>query len=139
MREILFRGKQSALPEWIEGFYFAVPAKNKVSSDTENIHLITPCDFDVSGSFANSSVIVIPETVGQYTGVIDGYGKKIFEGDIVRDEWEENQGVVEWDNDAVRFVVVFSTFTTDLDIDYGCALEIIGNICDNPELLRGDN
>jgi uncharacterized phage protein (TIGR01671 family) len=136
MREILFRGKQSALPEWIEGFYFAVPAKNKVSSDTENIHLITPCDFDVSGSFANSSAIVIPETIGQYTGVTDTNGRKIFEGDIVWDSYDEDYGKVEWDNDMAKFIITYSTFTVDFDNVYGDELEIVGNVYDNPEHLE---
>lgn len=137
MREILFRGKQPAVPEWIEGFYLTVLAKNKVSSDAENIHLIIPFNFDVSASLAMSAVIVDPETVGQYTGLTDTNGNKIFEGDVVWNDYEEERGVVQWDDDTARFIITFSTFTLDFDSIYGSELEIIGNIYDDPELLKG--
>lgn len=138
MREILFRGKQSALPEWIEGFYFAVPVKNKVSSDTENIHLITPCDFDVSGSFVNSSVIVIPETIGQYTGLTDMNGNKIFEGDIIKNIVTGEKGVIQWFDERSAFMM-WSRTKNAIYFLYANAfsnIRIVGNAYDNPELLK---
>lgn len=134
MREILFRGKRVDNGEWIEGFY----AK---SGDT---HFIL-----IDNGFAFGYVKmkeVIPETVGQYTGLTDKNGNKIFEGDIVRyrpEYWcEPQQSVVEYCADKWNYPAF------DLkDHDYegnglqfaheeGVGLEVIGNIHDNPELLE---
>jgi uncharacterized phage protein (TIGR01671 family) len=91
---------------------------------------------------------VIPETVGQYTGLTDKNGKKIFEGDICRfREWskgdmcwigkvhyEHQQFVISGDRNKEcegTFTLVMSRFIPE-------NIEIIGNIHDNPELLGGN-
>lgn len=83
------------------------------------------------------------ETVGQYTGLNDKNGVKIFEGDIVTIEnpniSDDEYGIVKFDNDGAMFIVKFDTFTVDFgnNID-GNQCEIIGNIFDNSELLKGE-
>ena len=146
MREILFRGKRTDNGEWIEGFYSAEeynPYIGKIEY-IPRIQIIGKC----------VSLGVIPETVGQYTGLTDKNGKKIFEGDIVRLTDEHNE--IEW-----TAVVVFGNpngeynwgwqlkaigeFDGNKDIllwvdmeESGAYCEVIGNIYDNPELMEGE-
>ena len=73
MREILFRGKRTDNGEWVEGYLS--------KSRDENKQLKLCIDHEEQGVMCSS--IVIPETIGQYTGLTVN-GKKIFEGDIIR-------------------------------------------------------
>ena len=147
MREILFRGKRVDSGEWIEGMLFngkedtfIVPHGNEYSYDEQE-----GLAFDVYGCK------VVPETVGQYTGLTDKNGRKIFEGDIVN--LKGNPAYPSWGFVDYNALVVYSdgafsaidgteenhglrryNFTrAELDV------EVIGNIHDNPELLKGVN
>ena len=127
-REILFRGKRIDNGEWVEGNYIFE-------------------DFDRVGIHQIGTIIqcfVIPKTVGQFTGLLDKNGKKIFEGDIVRRFNSRGQEVmryaVKWNTDCCMFVLVcedtyFGEYSSDFTVFYGEELEIIGNIHDNPNLL----
>lgn len=125
MREILFRGKRTDNGEWIEGTYFP-PANTLISYKLELIDgVVTFMDF-----------CVIPETVGQFTGLTDKNGKKIFEGDIITMQKYgkgKHKSLVYFKNG--KFAVDGSNYAFK-DI---CPrnMEIIGNIYDNPELLKG--
>ena len=97
---------------------------------------ITP-DATVLGSYG----AVDPETVGQYTGVTDKNGTKIFEGDIVKYGDTVHNVVFEQRNGTAYFGLVYSTLET-LSFGYYQDLkqiEVIGNIYDNPELLGDEN
>lgn len=125
MREYLFRGKMIANGKWSEGNLLV----------TKQGCCITP-DATVLGSYG----AVDPETVGQYTGLTDKNGTKIFEGDIVKYGDTVHNVVFEQRNGTAYFGLVYSTLET-LSFGYYQDLkqiEVIGNIYDNPELVGGE-
>lgn len=126
MREILFRGKRDYDCKWIHGAYISYSSTKEAQS-----HSIIPT--------GNRTLFyrVTPETVGQYTGIDDKKGNKLFEGDIVDILTEGNEiGVVEWLDGA--FIVKADGFCVDfLNNINGTDIIIVGNIYDNPELLKG--
>ena len=127
-REILFRGKLTGNGAWVEGSFWDYLGIPKI---------LTP------GNIVCYDVI--PETVGQFTGLTDKNGKKIFEGDIVRSydpDYPESQmdcGVGQVEFYAGLWYVSGEVHNSLYDLStISCKeLEVIGNIHDNPELLEG--
>lgn len=124
MREILFRGQDADSNEWRYGYYIKRNDGDRGALILEDYYL-------------ESYEIVKPETVGQYTGVRDKNGTKIFEGDIC---WfyggDYYSGL--WEQNAI---VAITDMTDDEQTHYlnnAEYCEVIGNIYDNPELLEGD-
>ena len=119
MREILFRGKKIDNDEWTYGFYF------EHSIDGQKYSYIKYQTFD-EGFVTNE---VIADTVGQFTGLTDKNGRKIFEGDIVEIP-HGTQGVVEWQNAECAFLVNIGDDWQTMD---DCTYEVVGNIYDKEE------
>ena len=71
----------------------------------------------------------------QYTGLKDKNGKKIFEGDIVKINDEVIAKVI-WDNDYLGYFLYANEENSIGTFDYWGSIEVIGNIYDNPELLK---
>ena len=142
MREILFRVKDDLSGQWLYG----CPV---IAEDKEAMYFFTD---EKNGNFRQH--ICMRKTVGQYTGLIDKNGTKIFEGDIV-------QYIFPVENaDPDIGIIKFSECEKNLDNYYGCGfhiewkdsylrtdigywtnykgnkMEVIGNIHDNPELLH---
>ena len=139
MREILFRGKRTDNGEWFYGYY----TNARYYLDKKEMHIIFEQDVEVypHSEFAGGEE-VIPETVGQYTGLTDKNGRKIFEGDILGgfldEEYPEHETVVvvEWHENM--WVTRQGEYLPDLlELDDSDCFEVIGNIYDNPELLEG--
>ena len=149
MREILFRGKRTDNGEWVYGYY----TKARYYLNEEEMHIIFAPDVEVFPHCEFTGYEeVLSETIGQYTGLTDKNGKRIFEGDIVKGiaYSVERIGVIVWIDEIASFGVryfksVNSTAWENSSI-LRCAsmgktdqfaAEIIGNIHDNPELLEG--
>ena len=129
MREIIFRGKRLNDGEWVEGNLF-IPDKPD-----------TPTQICIGTNVVRISYDVDPSTIGQYTGLTDKNGKKIFEGDIVSERPPMNTiayiGKVVWDEEMTLFRVVFDTPSNCCILGtYSRSYTVIGNIYDNPELLK---
>ena len=128
MREILFRGKRVDNGEWVEGQLWI----NK-SAYRETVHIVLKY---------GEMLEVIPETVGQYIGMEDKNGVKIWEGDIVNGTgWigDSITGRVILESGAFYILAYYGELRTLhlLGCSYHDATEVIGNIHDNPELLDG--
>lgn len=120
MREILFRGKSVYDNKWVQG-------------DLNHYHTGSGV-FIAKREEGDFCERVIPETVGQYTGLTDKNGKKIFEGDIVKTN--NLFYVCFWDD--CNFEFGLKNNKEDFGIAYAPHdIEVIGNIHDNPELLGG--
>ena len=134
MREILFRGKRIIDNEWIEGFYFK--AKCYITDEELSDYISIPHREEKCRP--SETFMVWHETVGQFTGLTDKNGKKIFEGDIVKYGDTVHEVVFEQRNGTAYFGLVYNELET---LPFGHyqdlrQIEVIGNIHDNPELLN---
>lgn len=136
MREILFRGKRVDNSKWIFGGYAKCNNRHYILTDIDLI----------SREWVFKNIEVVSETVGQYTGLTDKNGKKIFEGDIVKLIFESYTH--SWGDVGVVTEFCGAYGTESADEKHFCAFinesvytrsrEVIGNIHDNPELLKED-
>lgn len=129
MREILFRGKRKDNGEWVKGDLRQ--DKDLGESYISGWNYYTDCAGAEREPFEHE---VIPETVGQYTGVIDMFDEKVFEGDYIYCDADEEAGIIKFDDG--EFVAIFGNVIDSnqfADI-MGCS-RVFGNIHDNPKLL----
>lgn len=132
MREILFRGKSLRSGNWVEGSLLIFPKTKRAK-----ILVYEEADLDFN------NVEVDPATVGQYTGLTDKNGKRIFEGDVIecwsegvkaRGTVQQNRGGLWIIYPAWQKIIMWGLCPNE---DGSTDVEIIGTVHDNPELLKG--
>ena len=163
MREILFRGipKDDTTRHFFADIWkdnckgSFVYGSLIIDKDRYYICVSALCTINICINNGMTSMIeVIPETVGQYTGLMDKSGKKIFEGDIVkitdRNICFDTMAVIEFGNPNGLYTwgwqlkplenkpfAIEILHWVDME-DSGAFIEVIGNVTDNPELLKGE-
>lgn len=128
-RQIKFRGKRLDNDEWVYG--------DLIHIDDSDIGIVT--DYDHW-----QGCRVDPETVGQFTGLIDKNGKEIYEGDIIL-YGNTIKNVVVFRHGAFGYLIYggeFISYAGNMNftfnpLDRSNKHEVIGNIFDNPDLLNG--
>ena len=136
-REILFRGKSIGTGEWLYGNLF-----NYGLTPPTNVPCISVC-VPTSWEDVRLFYAVHPDTIGQYTGLKDKNGKKIFEGDVldytifdVFGEEHQCKGVVKWADDCLICDNSDGVNGLAWVVKQSIELDVIGNITNNPELMK---
>ena len=148
-REILFRAKSIQTDRWISGYCFEdEDNKSYIGYMSKKRYIPDTRDWDIAEYYENNPTYnwvfvkeeVVSETVGEYTGLTDMNGTKIFENDILQVNYHGNEiGRV-----CIYYkfaMYLCSTICGDIDFDTlgmlnaNYQLEVIGNVYDNPELI----
>lgn len=149
MRGILFRGKDDESKDFVYGLL----SLERDCRNPKMLCTVKPCIVWEESGLLHSS-FVMPETVGQYTGLTDKNGKQIFEGDMIKPFDDEiDKMVVEFRHGQFLLcsygergymaeygweeIGNYGCFEAEPLSSYGDDIEVIGNIHDNSELLKG--
>lgn len=123
---ILFRGKRVSDGKWVQGYYACLP------DAAGSVHMIfAPAE---NPDESNQTCYIDPNTVGQYTGLTDKNGERVFDGDIIKTG--SAVSYVYWDEKSLCWSVYDGKADAALAYYESYEVEVIGNVCDNPELLE---
>lgn len=161
MREVLFRGKRLDNGDWVDGYLYEhepplvgiVSEKDEPEASKWFIARTGFADWNMPRPV--ELVEVDPSTVCQYTGLKDKNGERIFEGDMIKPFDDEiDKMVVEFHYGQFLLCLYgergylaeygweeegnYGCFESEPLSSYGDGIEIIGNIHDNPEFMKGD-
>ena len=131
MREILFRAKRIDNGDWVEGNYTKLKWCNNI------IHVVIPEGAEIdSGNSLCEAHDINPETLCQYTGMVDKNGNRIWENDIVK---IGANTLVRWSEKYAGWCLVqrgwmYEHFFGEAIDERDC--EVVGNVFDNPELME---
>lgn len=121
MREIVFRGKAVEFNSWVAGSLTTVDGQPYILTFRRI----------VEGKLRSKAFGVVPETIGQYVGLKDRDGTKIFEGDILESP------VKRVDQSHGNLILIDDIRTCQFAALCVSEYKVIGNVHDNPELLEG--
>ena len=138
MRTIKFRGKTKE-GEWVTGYYVGEALPNEVA-------ILPPknVNYDIGYIDDSECCYCIADTIGQFTGLYDNNGREIYEGDIIEGRYINVRHVIEWHEGEATFC---ASLIQELKYKDMCSTlkkswikefqkEVVGNIHDNPELLK---
>lgn len=145
MRDILFRGKRIDNGEWVlsGNIIRFIPENGEDLIFIPSLSEPCICHHDEKDNIIafekGMFYKVDTKTVGQYTGLNDKHGKRMFDGDILLIDGEDGYFKLEFDEDTARFIALGDSYIGDFDNFNNYEAEVIGNIHDNQELLeRGE-
>lgn len=135
MVTLLCRGKRTENNKWVEGYYVCTHDY----LDNRQIHFIFCDDSTVyPHNEIAGTVEVDPKTIGRFTGLTDKNGVKIFEGDIVRSRITGEEFIVIWDELYSAFAIHNSKVRYGFPKCNAKTYQVVGNIHDNFDLLKGN-
>jgi uncharacterized phage protein (TIGR01671 family) len=136
-REIKFRGKNSETKQWVCGDLLHVGNGFIITINSELGETLPNNEYIGLAYRPDEIAVVIPETIGQFTGLLDKNGNEIYEGDIVIFD-NHLQDISHIVYDYSGFYVDSKNYKTEIRPTMNNHMIVVGNIYDNQELLKAE-
>ena len=133
MKEVLFRGQRIDNGEWVYGFYVeTLDIKNEdfLPPFEKKKYIFTSWEESLLSNEDNGGIFEIkPESIGQFTGLLDKNGNEIFEGDLIQTEY--TKGSIHWNEQYLEYYIQYELDSERFYLGFDREIEIIGNIHEN--------